>query len=181
MLDSLHYILVKTPLIGDAYVYARNRWVSKIHMLKSDLPKGRYFDLDHRILHTLFTELCDFIEGEQASCFKDADEMAKYTWVDGKSREAGLDHIEWAMSLKHDEDSGIQPNDPDYGKPTGQALAAAEQKALYLWWKDERPNRLDPYAIKPVPANAFDIEARQYDEDTEMLCRLMRIRGSLLT
>lgn len=38
----------------------------------------------------------------------------------------------------------MDKNDPDYGKPTHQALAAQETFALYKWWKEERPKRPDP-------------------------------------
>lgn len=56
--------------------------------------------------------------------------------------EAGLAYLEWASALKYDES-----NDPKYGQSTPQALAAQETKALYTWWKEERPKRPEPMEI----------------------------------
>jgi hypothetical protein len=52
-------------------------------------------------------------------------------------------HLEWAAGLKVDEE-WMDKNDPNYGLPTPHALAAQETLALYKWWKEERPKRLDP-------------------------------------
>jgi hypothetical protein len=38
----------------------------------------------------------------------------------------------------------VDPNDPDFGKFTNQALAAQETIVLYRWWKEVRPTRQDP-------------------------------------
>jgi hypothetical protein len=37
-----------------------------------------------------------------------------------------------------------EPGDPNYGKPTGQALRAKEIKELYTWWTTVYPARPDP-------------------------------------
>jgi len=57
--------------------------------------------------------------------------------------EAGLAHLEWASGLKIDQD-WVDNEDPSYGQPTSQALAAQQIIALYKWWKIERPKRPDP-------------------------------------
>lgn len=85
-----------------------------------------------------------------------------------------------------------------------QAIAAREIITLYAWWTEIRPNRLcsddiiddtelpelgakvnraDPVYIKWAKncKNAMEIEQLMYEEDTEMLVRLMRIRDSLWT
>jgi hypothetical protein len=38
-----------------------------------------------------------------------------------------------------------EPDDPEYGKPTGQAIRAKEIKELYVWWTTVYPNRPDPH------------------------------------
>jgi hypothetical protein len=38
-----------------------------------------------------------------------------------------------------------EPDHPDYGKPTGQALRAREIKDLYIWWTVTYRARPDPY------------------------------------
>ncbi len=45
------------------------------------------------------------------------------------------------------EDYGLQPGDPNYGKPTQQAECAIETLVLYHWWKEIRPARPDPYDV----------------------------------
>jgi hypothetical protein len=40
-----------------------------------------------------------------------------------------------------------EPDDPEYGKPTGQALRAREIKELYTWWTVTYRNRPDPYEV----------------------------------
>jgi hypothetical protein len=93
----------------------------------------------------------------------------------------------------------------DYNKPTRQAIAAKEKWDLYLWWTVTRPNRPDPDEVsgynellnnselyfdldepmtehrKQAYAKKDELEQKYSDEDTEMLCRLMKIRGTLWT
>jgi len=38
-----------------------------------------------------------------------------------------------------------EPDHPEYGKPTGQAIRAKEIKELYTWWTVTYRNRPDPY------------------------------------
>jgi hypothetical protein len=38
-----------------------------------------------------------------------------------------------------------EPDHPEYGKPTGQAIRAKEIKELYVWWTVTYRNRPDPY------------------------------------
>jgi hypothetical protein len=40
-----------------------------------------------------------------------------------------------------------EPDHPDYGKPTGQAIRAKELKELYTWWTVTYRNRPDAYDI----------------------------------
>jgi hypothetical protein len=39
----------------------------------------------------------------------------------------------------------VDPTDPNYGKPTPQAVRAKEIKELYVWWTETYRNRPDPY------------------------------------
>ncbi len=72
-------------------------------------------------------------------------------------------YLKWAASLKKDE--GFDKNDPNFGQPTPQALAAQETLALYKWWKEERPKRLDP--MKASGLGDFYDEQRQASEDPD--------------
>jgi hypothetical protein len=146
--------------IYDAKYYINNRWVSCTHSLTAharDIRPGHWCDVGNRFLPCLFNELVDFVEIEQAWSHIAWDEEAhkKYKapfWASGwfrwrtwRSPEAGMDHLNWAMTLTLSTDWGVEETDPNYGKPTGQAERAKEIKELYLWWTTVYPNRPDPH------------------------------------
>lgn len=122
--------------------YIINRWLHKTHALTSNLKRGQWHEFDTRLLHSAFDSLVDFVEIEQAAMHlicSDADQRK----FKGRCPSAGIAYLEWASQLKADEE-WVDKNDPDYGKPTHQALAAQETYALYKWWKEERQKRPDP-------------------------------------
>jgi hypothetical protein len=125
------------------------------------------------------------------------------TW---RNAEAGLDHLEWETTLTDEE----WIDDKSQAKPTSQAEVAKEIIALYKWWTETYPNRPDPmdesgwsaycddkrdrgvdFFDKDPEENKWDtramhdkmreMEAAYEAEDTEMLIRLIKIRGSLWT
>jgi hypothetical protein len=167
-------------------VYIRNRFIDKIQYLHTGLIPGEYYDLDTRILHGLFNELIDFVEVEQAhlmSCYKERN----YKFVKGRCQQAGLDYLDWAINLKMDESYGVPVDDKDYGKPTQQAKSARIMLELYNWWKN-RDNRPDPHSLfsrendgKYYFRKIDEVECRYDKEDTKMLIKLIKIRGSLWT
>ena len=141
--------------------YINNRWVTRTHSLTAhsrDIRPGNWCDVGNRFLPCLFNELVDFVEVETAwshIAWGNKEDRAKYNppfWATGWFRwrtwrcpQAGLDHLDWAMSLTIGSDWGVEETDPDYGKPTGQAERAREIKELYLWWTTVYPNRPDAY------------------------------------
>ncbi len=147
--------------IYDIKYYINNRWVTRTHSLTAharDIRPGAWCDVGNRFLPCLFNELVDFVEIEQAwshIAWGDKEARAKYNapfWASGWFRwrtwrcpQAGLDHLDWAMTLKFDETWATNPNDKSYGEPTGQALRAKEIKELYIWWTETYRNRRDPY------------------------------------
>lgn len=161
-LDHLQKIVYFIPdtLYAIKY-YINNRWVSRTHSLTAhprDIKPGQWQDVGNRFLPCLFNELVDFIEIEKAwshIAWGNKETRAKYNppfWASGwfrwrvwRSPQAGLDHLDWEMSLTCGEDWGIAKDSPDYGKPTLQAVNAKELKELYLWWTQTYPNRPDPY------------------------------------
>jgi hypothetical protein len=184
--------------------YINNRWITKTHALTSNLKKGDYYDLDTRIIESLFDELVNFVEVELAwhHVMWSEKETAPWwrrvfrfrTW---RSPSHGIAHLEWESNLKYDEK--WDKDTERYGKPTPQAINAQEKLALYNWWK-QRPNRPDPSDVsgwseyckdKPLfddgenaqrPLDKLrEIEQRYEDEDTEMLIRLIKVRKSLWT
>lgn len=188
LLDKLQDI-VNFPL--DVYhtieVYIRNRWVDKIHYLRTGLTPGQYYDLDWRILNGLFHELVIHVETELAHLSKYKSDH-NYKFVKGRCKQAGLDYLNWADQLIMNEDYGVSKDDPDYGKPTAQAISAKKIRELYDWWTIARPNRYDPYELFSKETHGKEyykligqLEDRYDQEDTNMLIELIKIRGSLWT
>ena len=202
--------------------YINNRFITRSHSLtahRRDIKPGSWCDVGNRFLPCLFNELVDFIEIEKAwmqVVFSD-DKRRKYKvprlrlwgWRVWRCPEAGLDHLKWEMSLTHSEDY-MDPEDPNFGKPTHQAIAAKEQYELYKWWTEIRPSRIDPFdasgwsdycdskrdrgiglletdpledraKVREMLDKNQEIEAAYDAEDEEMLIRLIKIRDSLWT
>ena len=134
--------------------YIVNRWIFKTHALTSSLKRGQWYEFDTRLMNSTFDSLVDFVEIELAwfhmACSGEDYKKYKAPWYHAicffktsRNPESGLDYLKWAVSLRHNED-WINKSDPDFGKPTNQALAAQETIALYKWWKEVRPIRQDP-------------------------------------
>jgi hypothetical protein len=140
-LDSIQTTLNwPTDRLYDIKYYCLNRWKTKSHALTSNLPRGKWYDYDTRILHSLFDELVNFVEIELAwvHIAWDAEARKKYkvpfwgvgwfktrTW---RSAEVGIEHLKWAMSM------GDQ-----------HGASSKEILDLYIWWTKLRPTRLDPH------------------------------------
>jgi hypothetical protein len=162
--------------IYDIKYYINNRWVSRTHSLTAhprDIRPGQWCDVGNRFLPCLFNELVDFVEIEQAwshIAWGNKEDRAKYNppfWASGWFRwrtwrcpQAGLDHLDWAMSLTCDESWGVDKDSPNFGKPTGQALRAKEIKELYLWWTVTHRNRPDPYDASGWTAHCENMRAK---------------------
>lgn len=144
------------------------RYFDKYHYLPTRLNPWQYHEIDTRVLHGLFETLVDFIEIEKAwmHVIWGQEENRKkfgYTWyemngwirplAERRHPEAGLDYLQWEMSLVIDEsflgfcEEHIAEAKKlgTYGTMTSQAISAKEQFDLYHWWKNIRPNRPDPY------------------------------------
>lgn len=145
--------------IYDLKYYINNRYVTRTHSLTAspkDIKPGDWCDVGNRFLPCLFNELVDFVEIETAwshVAWGSAEDRAKYDppfWASGwfrwrtwRSPAAGLDHLDWAMTLTNTD--WCDKDDPNYGKPTLQAIRAKEIKDLYIWWTQTYRNRPDPY------------------------------------
>ncbi len=145
----------------DIKYYINNRWVTRTHSLTAhprDIKPGKWQDVGNRFLPCLFNELVDFVEIETAwhqVAWGDKEARAKYDppfyatgwwrWRVWRSPQAGLDHLDWAMTLTMGSDWGVEETSPDHGKPTSQAERAREIKELYTWWTTVYPNRPDPH------------------------------------
>ena len=160
----------------DAYV--SNRFIDKVHYIKTGLEPGEWYELDTRLLHGAFNLLVDYIEVSKAYSYQiwtlDYKNKQRH-----RSREHGLAHLDWEMNLL----------DEDGKHFSGQALVAQEAYALYIWWKDERLDIGDAwnkfYDENKKPDGKADynkiwaLEEEHHKKDTEMLTRLVKIRKSL--
>lgn len=129
-------------------IYIRNRFIDKLHVLDTGLKKGAYASYDYRLLHGIFNSFVQFIENEQT-----------------------LKNLKWEITLVNEfewlprEEALIHP---DYGKPCPQAIAGQEKLALYTWWKEIRPARVDGYELSGFAK--WSKENKDEDDDIFSLC-----------
>jgi hypothetical protein len=207
--------------------YINNRWVTRTHSLTAnpkDIKPGDWCDVGNRFLPCLFNELVDFVEIETAwshIAWGSKEDRAKYNppfWASGWWRwrtwrcpQAGLDHLDWAMTLTNEE--WLEEDKKHEAVPTGQALSAKEMKELYTWWTVTYRNRPDAHdasgwsayceasrlanggklsfsgdktpELKEMSDKAHkllqEIEAAYEAEDEEMMIRLIKVRHGLWT
>ena len=227
-LDMLQRIVCYIPNQIYAFkYYINNRYVTRTHSLTAharDIKPGTWQDVGSRFLPCLFNELVDFIETETAwshIAWGSAEDRAKYNppfWATGWFRwrtwrcpQAGLDHLDWAMTLTNEE--WLDEDKKGEAVPTSQALAAKEMKELYTWWTVTYRNRPELHEasgwsayceasrtanggklswssdkspeLKKMGTKALKllqkIEADYEKEDERMMVRLIKIRQCLWT
>ena len=226
-LDAVqNFIWWPVDKIYDVKYYINNRWVTHTHCLTAhprNIKPGQWQDVGNRFLPCLFNELVDFVEIETAwshIAWSDKEAREKYHapfWATGWFRwrtwrcpQAGLDHLDWAMTLTNEE--WLDDDKKHEAVPTSQALTAREIKELYTWWTEVYPKRPDPHDAggwtaycdmkrdsgahfldledrTPEEANmaktaldkTHEIEQAYEAEDEAMLIRLIKIRNSLWT
>ena len=173
----------------------RYRFFEKLHIISTKLPYG-YHDTDYRMLYGMFSLLVDFVEIELAWMQLISSKDYKRPWYHVKrfrNKEFGIEYLNWEIELRDENKS--------------QSESAEEIKKLYFWWMTIRPNRPDPYDLMDIPEfqskgnKLYDwldndsnsirkkeifeqitiLENQYNDEDTEMLTRLIKLRGSLWT
>lgn len=161
-------------------VYMRNRYIDKLHIIDTRLSKGDYHEISERMLNGLFSLLVEYVEVEKAG-------MGDSDGVIG-----GISYLLWEANLEE-----------DWNRV--QRETAIEVLELYDWWKNIRPSRIDVYILSGLEelskAEGIDdifsmeiteehrecwrvqdrINMERFDEDTEMLNRLIKIRDNLWT
>ena len=144
--------------IHDIKYYINNRWVTRTNSLTAhprDIKPGQWQDLGNRFLPCLFNQLVDFVEVETAwshIAWGDKEARAKYNppfyasgwfrWRTWRCPQAGLDHLDWAMTLTNVE--WLDEDKKSEAEPTSQAISAKEIKELYIWWTTVYQNRPEP-------------------------------------
>ena len=194
------------PILG--FVYFRwtsfKTWVLNIFRRRKNivhmkaLRRSNWYDCDTRIFEANFQILVDYVEGELAWMQLITNGKANWIarWFSIKNaRELALRYLEWEIQLGEDS--------PD------QSEQASKVRDLYLWYKDERPNRPDPFdnishrelVFNPIEVKgqtmyeleeaddeynesirmAHNIEEDYEEEDTEQLVRLVQLRRMMWT
>lgn len=124
-------IMFPVDLFYSVRFYIKNRFIDRSNSLTAhpnDIKPGSWQDVGYRFLPCLFNELVDFVEIECAhKMVWNKEEQKKYNYKNKwfskwRSAEAGIDFLKFQDNEKHN-----------------------EIIALYNWWKNEYPNRLDPY------------------------------------
>jgi hypothetical protein len=182
------------------------RTFDRYHIVNTGLAPG-YHELDFRMLHANFNMLKDFVEVQQAKReYWGGD--SKKTWCElhmpfyeivypFRRPDLGIKHLEWGATLD-------DPTLPIYEQSPAQAKYAREMLALYKWWTETRPNRVE-VVVRYPSGNLFDIfdpafqltktyktyradlnksskqEEKWHKEDDAMLVRLIKIRRGLWT
>ena len=141
--------------------YVRLRFISKSHIIRTNLTPGKYHTLDEKILHGMFTALVDYVElVEKSDRWTDDDKMQKFripryrtyfpfNLFDWRSAEAGVEHLKWEMSLLDTETENY----------------AQEIMLLYVWWKEIYPNRQEPN----VASGFSDFLIRMEDKYSDLM------------
>lgn len=140
----------------DVKYYINNRWVTKTHALTAtSLKKGNWHEYETRLLHSMFDELVNYVEIEEAWSHVAWDKEARkkynapfyscgwFRWRTWRSPEAGVAKLEWASTLTNED--WLDESEKHLAEPTSQALDAREILELYNWWKTVRPQRPDPH------------------------------------
>jgi len=123
---------------GSIVSYIRFGYFEKLYLINTKLSKD-YHDADRRLLHGMFSLLVDFVEIEKAWMQAILYEDYKRPWWKlnsrFRSREMGLEYLDWEITLINDEHDNLQGEN------------AKIIKELYLWWVDIRSARIDPYSL----------------------------------
>ena len=169
----------------DAKYWILHRTINRYNKIEIPSLAPGYYDKDTQMLHGMFDLLVDYVEcelGWMQLFFSKTEKKNVPWWQTFKSyrnkhtRRLGIKHLNWKIKLS----DGSSNNKNGY-----QAQTAKEQKELYLWWKDIRPKRKNPYSAPDYNSTrwkqAWDISEGYYKEDTKMLVRLVKIRQHLWT
>lgn len=193
LLDTLQDIVFFPSDVFEHFkLYFIHRFIDKSHYIDTKLKRGKFYEIDNKILHGMFELLVDFVEIENAHKYQAfANEPKK------NNPEDGIKYLDWEISLG--ESSPLQ------------SKTAAEVKELYLWWTIIRPKRKDVYEesgwdeydkslknkdelitlndnsnekqqeIIKIMDSINALEEKYKQEETEMLIRLIKIRENLWT
>lgn len=141
----LDLIISKIKCFDNIRYWIAHRTYDKYNIIKTDLKPG-YYEVEERILHSLFTLLVDYVEIECSHMYaicNDNKDLILQTFFNPRQPDLGIKYLETEVEDKKDN------------------MISKEIAELYKWWKFERPKRVNFYEIK---LNKFDQELEsKYD------------------
>lgn len=127
------------------YYYIRNRFFKRYHLIRTDLAKGQWWDVDNKMLYGMMNLLVDFVEKEHALLVVDWEGSSEshaaakkeiieiYTWwKDYPRRQKEMDAIFDKIEDKFDKEECIMASFTtermDKNRPIYEERSAAEDK-----------------------------------------------------
>jgi len=150
--------------IADGYYYCKCRIFHPYNVVKVKTLPPTWVDRDLLLLHASFAIFCDVVEKEDIlndKLYDHSEQIAKMKeeeWEDKEDQEKAIRQFE----DRHEQDQKYEK----------------ELRYLYNWWTVARPERQ-----KRLSGLDYSLEKEEeaYEEDTEHLIRLIKIRGGLWT
>jgi len=131
----------------------KNKYIRKHNQINiTSLKNDEWYDTDTRMMHGMFQLLVDFVELEKAHMqiiFGEENAPRYMRKAKYRSAEMGLKYLAWESELGK-----------DGGKD--QSKRAKQVRDLYVWWKHDRPARIDLMDVK----GDMDVSTNEFYSDT---------------
>jgi len=178
--------------------YMVNRFRDKLHVLQTKLELGQYYEVDTRLLHGIMETVVNFVETEKAHMYTFNEDDENY--IPRGPRGAGLAHLDWEISLG-DESPGqsegakevkelylwwkdVRPARPDPHEASGYdeyMNSFTNGRPSYLMLGDSDGDKDVRKKMHDVMDATTKIEEEYFEEDTEMLVRVIKVRRGMWT
>jgi len=186
------------------YNFIDYRFIDKYHIVKLKL-KPDYYEVEQRMEEAIYQLLIDYVELECShmgrmwlSNTEDETFRQKLYWKlprgirrNIRSEKYGLFYLDKQIAFYKEEleEHNTQCENENFEKNLN---ILKEIIHCYLWAKKLRYERVDPWRVEKVKdgkllelarpvSESFEIEDRQFDEDTEMLKKIIELRNYLWT
>lgn len=135
---SINHFIDRYILLEDVRYYLRNRFVTKTHLLRTDVKKGDWAEADTRLFDAIMLLNVDFLEKENN--YRDnwiKEECGEENFVPYKPWEV------YEVEKKERGEKNCIDGDPDdensYGMPPHQWQGALARWEVYKWFKETYP------------------------------------------
>ncbi len=189
--------------------YIRNRYIDKPHYLDTKLKRGEWYEFDTRLLHGMFEALVDFVEDEKAAMFRwtsdekfklpNAEKGIEYLKWEMTLAEEKPDDPDWhpvpeqaarakeTLDLynwwKYTRPLRKEPFDAVGLSDWYDKMAEKYDDADGTMWStfSRKYSEEDEAEHKRLHDASIQEETRQYEEDSGMMIRLVKLRQDLWT